>query len=296
MTSRSIIAVITAYKPDDAFLSRFSPLLEICRNVIVSDNTPGGHKSFDLPTGFVVLQHLTNSGLGPALNAGITEARRCGATEIILFDQDSTPDANFVLAMADQLAKAQVTQGRRCCVGPTHLDDDTGASVSQPLSRRSHVDFPASDLVSCLPTSGLIFSVDALELVDKFSDDFFLDLVDFEWCWRLGAKGWRFFRSREVTMLHRLGIAERRMFGVTFHVPAPYRHYFQVRDALKLFSRNYVPIYSKCRLIGILPLKALIYPFILDRGAERLQWMLRGAYDGFRGVAGIGSAASRLGN
>jgi rhamnosyltransferase len=249
-----------------------------------------------LPGGFVVLQHLKNLGLGPALNAGIAEARHRGATEIILFDQDSTPDASFVLAMAAQLAKGQAAHGNRCCVGPTHLDDDTGTAVSGHWSHRPDAVLPATQLVSCLPTSGLIFSVGALEIPDCFSRDFFLDLADFEWCWRLGAKGWRFLRSREVFMLHRLGIKERRVLGMTLHVPEPYRHYFQVRDALKLAFLDYVPVYSKWRLIGILPLKAFVYPFLLDRGRERLQWMVRGAYDGFRGVAGIGSAASRLGS
>jgi hypothetical protein len=56
-------------------------------------------------------------------------------------------------------------------------------------------------------------------------------------------------------MFHRLGEAERRFMGLTFHVPAPYRHYFQVRDTLRLAFRPYVPRYAKLRLIGILPLK-----------------------------------------
>jgi GT2 family glycosyltransferase len=43
--------------------------------------------------------------------------------------------------------------------------------------------------VSCLPTSGMIFPADALAPADVFAEDFFLDLVDFEWCWRLHQGG-----------------------------------------------------------------------------------------------------------
>jgi rhamnosyltransferase len=294
-----IAAVLTAYKPDAGFASRFAPLLSVCGAIVVSDNTPGGHKSFDLPAGFSVIHNLKNVGLGLALNVGIAEARRLGATYIVLFDQDSSPSAAFVTRMMGQLEAAMAVLGRRCCVGPTHVDDHVmnaagGADLQAAATSTASPSGPAWQEVSCLPTSGMIFPADALAPADVFAEDFFLDLVDFEWCWRLRQSGWRFLRSPEVRMFHRLGEAERRFLGLTFHVPAPYRHYFQVRDTLRLAFRPYVPSYSKLRLIGILPLKAIVYPFILDHGLERLKWMLRGALDSLRGVRGIGAAAARL--
>jgi len=284
-----IAAVVTTYKPDAGFEARLSPLLGVGATVIVSDNTPGGHDFGPLPEGFVVLRHGHNLGLAPALNAGLREAQRAGAGVVLLFDQDSTPSADFATAMLRALDDAAARFGPRCCVGPTHVDD--GA----PQRRRTAASAPsAPQRVSCLPTSGMTFRLGALGADDGFSDEFFLDLVDFEWCWRLGAQGWTFLRTPGVEMLHRLGVAERRFLGFTFHVPAPYRHYFQVRDTLRLARRRYVPAYSKLRLIGILPLKALVYPFILDRGWERLSWMARGLRDFARDVGGIGAAAARL--
>jgi rhamnosyltransferase len=290
-----IAAVLTSYKPDAGFAARFAPLLEVCGCVVVSDNTPGGHGSFDLPAGITVLQHGKNLGLGPALNAGIAEARRQGATTVVLFDQDSTPTAAFVSRMAAELDAAIAVHGRRICLGPTHLDDqalhacdaDAVDTTGGPLP-------PHWEAVSCLPTSGMMFPLDPLAPGDLFAEDFFLDLVDFEWCWRLSRAGWHFQRAKNVRMFHRLGEAQRRFLGFTFHVPAPYRHYFQVRDTLRLAFRSYVPRYAKWRLIGVLPLKALVYPFVLDHGFERLKWMLLGARDSMRGVIGMGSAATRL--
>lgn len=290
-----IAAVVTTYKPDAGFAARFAPLLAVCGSIIVSDNTPGGHRSFNLPAGFTVLQHQTNLGLGPALNAGLAEARRQGARVVVLFDQDSTPSVVLANRMADELEAAIGVHGPRCCVGPTHVDDQ-----ALPTNGRAALDSTLGSAaarwraVSCLPTSGMIFQISALSPEEVFAEDLFLDLVDFDWCWRLSRSGWHFLRAADVRMFHRLGEAERRFLGFTFHVPAPYRHYFQVRDTLRLAFRSYVPRYSKWRLIGILPLKLLVYPLILDHGYERLKWMLLGARDSVCGVRGIGAAAERL--
>lgn len=290
-----IVAVLTAYKPDAGFAARFTPLLTVCRSIIVSDNTPGGHAGFQLPAGFTVIRNGRNLGLGPALNVGLDEARRQGATEIVLFDQDSTPAPGFVRDMLERLEAAVAAHGPRCCVGPTHVDDQAPPESleTRPAAAPAGSVMPWQP-VSCLPTSGMVFRIDAIGPADRFADDLFLDLVDFEWCWRLGRSGWHFLRAPDLRMFHRLGEAERRFMGLTFHVPAPYRHYFQVRDTLRLALRSYVPAYAKLRLVGVLPLKVLVYPFILDHGLERLKWMLRGALDGVRGVQGIGAAGARL--
>lgn len=290
-----IAAVLTAYKPDAGFAARFSPLLSVCGLIIVSDNTPGGHAGFQLPEGFTVIHNRQNVGLGPALNVGLDEARRQGATRIVLFDQDSTPSPEFVRDMLHRLEAAVAAHGARCCVGPTHVDDQSQPELpGVPATSTPAATAAPWQAVSCLPTSGMVFQLDALCPADRFADDLFLDLVDFDWCWRLSRSGWHFLRAADVRMFHRLGEAERRFLGFTFHVPAPYRHYFQVRDTLRLAFRSYVPRYSKWRLIGILPLKLLVYPLILDHGYERLKWMLLGARDSVRGVRGIGAAAERL--
>lgn len=290
-----ITAVLTTYKPDAGFAARFTPLLSVCESIIVSDNTPGGHTGFRLPPAFTVIHNLQNIGLGPALNRGVDVARSQGARKLILFDQDSTPTPEFVAEMLDRLQAASSIYGPRCCVGPTHVDDKASC-VPRELARLTaqRRTIPSLHDVSCLPTSGMVFDLTALRPNDTFADDLFLDLVDFEWCWRLRRTGWRFLRAPDLWMSHRLGEAERQFLGVKFHVPAPYRHYFQVRDTLRLAFRGYVPAYAKCRLLAILPIKALIYPFILDCGAERLNWMFRGAADSFRAVQGIGAAESLL--
>lgn len=292
-----IVAIVTAYKPDDEFVNRFLPLLTICESVIVVDNTPGGCRNFDLPPRFVLIQNMKNLGLGKALNIGIREAKLRGAVTAILFDQDSSPTAALISDLESALKLCVSANGPRCCVGPLHLDDGNVTARAAPRSEFiSSRSAPGLASVACLPTSGMIFDLTDLDDEDCFSTELFLDLVDFEWCWRLGTKGWTFWRAMEIEMYHRLGESQRSLMGLVYHVPAPYRHYFQVRDTLRLASKDYVPAYAKFRLMAVLPVKALVFPLILDHGVERLGWMIRGLVDYFKRIDGVGSARKRLSN
>jgi rhamnosyltransferase len=289
-----LAAIVTAYRPNAQFFARFAASLRVCERIIVVDNTPGGHL-FDVPVGapVVILQDGQNKGLGHALNLGLEDARRAGVEAVVLFDQDSSPTETFLRDMLRMLEAARALRDDGpVCIGPRHVDDafvgdiQTAAASSGALSRLLPV--------TCLATSGMLFRINAVGADERFTEDFFLDFVDFEWCWRLRRRGWAFYRAVDVTMPHRLGLAQRRFLGLTYHVPAPYRHYFQFRDTLRLTARAHVPFYSKLRLAGILLPKALIYPFLLDRGRERVCWMARGVADAFRRVGGVGAAGKIL--
>ncbi|MCC2658291.1 MAG: hypothetical protein K0Q76_3399 [Panacagrimonas sp.] len=286
-----LCAVVTTYRPDPAFVSRFVSLLGTCDHVLVVDNTPGGHAFAALPAGFELLQNGINEGLGPALNRGILRAKQAGADHVILFDQDSTPGPDTAAQLLWFCRSAQARLGDRCAVGPTHVDDVTG-SRAEPRARPRATSEGSER--TCLPTAGLLFPLRQISPETLFASDLFLDLVDFDWCWRRRREGWRFLRATGIDLVHRFGVEERRCAGWRFHVPAPYRHYFQFRDTLRLMMRPYVPAYSRLRLSCILPVKLLVYPLILDHGSERLRWMVRGVQDALRGVTGIGAAADPL--
>jgi rhamnosyltransferase len=287
MQQPRIAAIYTTYHPDGAFRQRIRHVVAHCALTIVVDNTPGGHVFAAGQTdGVTLLQDGRNKGLGAALNAGLAEALRQRCDAVVLFDQDSSPQPDFIETLFQGLAAA----GPSTIVGPLLVDDtevQTGTTGSAPQGA-------VLEAVTCVPTSGMCFRLDGITPGDRFSEDLFLDFVDFDWCWRLRGEGWRVYRLRSLPMPHRLGLAQRSFLGLTYHVPAPFRHYFQFRDTLRLATRRYVPLYSRFRLSAILLPKLIVYPFLLDRGLERLRWMLRGIRDAIRSVPGIGAAAAKL--
>jgi rhamnosyltransferase len=278
-------AVYTTYYPDKNFRSRIAGVVAICEAVIVVDNTPGGHDfSEDEAKDLIILQDGRNKGLGAAINLGLVEVRQQGLEAVVLFDQDSSPSPEFI----QRLSEALTTAGSKAIVGPVLVDD---ATTGQQMSCAIGVELKA---VTALPTSGMCFNLSELPNDAQFTEDYFLDFVDFDWCWKLRAKGWKIYKIKSLQMLHRLGLAQNSFLGRTYHVPSPFRHYFQFRDTLKLIIRKNVPTYSRLRLLAILPIKFLVYPFLLDRGVERFRWMLLGIRDGVLGVPGAGAAASKL--
>ncbi len=281
-----VAAIYTTYRPDDGFRHRIHHVLRSCAITVVVDNTPGGHTFAAGQTdGLIVLQDGCNKGLGAALNLGLAAARQHGCEAVVLFDQDSSPDPNFL----DSLLAGLIAAGHRTIVGPLLIDDANGGTQTFMADVK-----PRFEETTCIATSGMCFYLDGLNPSDRFTEDFFLDFVDFDWCWRQRGRHWRICRLVTLTMPHRLGLAQRKFLGLTYHIPAPYRHYFQFRDSLKLATQDFVPIYSRIRLTVILLPKLLIYPFLLDRGMERLRWMLMGIRDFRKAVHGIGAAASKL--
>lgn len=279
-----VAAVLTTYKPDTGFRSRIADLLTFA-TVIVVDNTPGGHRFSESDSeGLIILQDGSNKGLGKALNLGVDEARRLGCDQVILFDQDSTPSADFARALLDGLSHV----GDKGAIGPKLMDDQLlAAPCLDPKGRAIEVSY--------LATSGMAFNINGPISDHKFAEDLFLDFVDMDWCWRMSSQeGWKFYRLGSVLMPHRLGLAQRKLLGMTYHVPPPYRHYFQFRDTFRLTHRSYAPPRSRWRLRLILLPKLLVYPFILDHGMERVLWMARGIRDAILSVKGIGAAGHKL--
>ncbi len=281
-------AIYTTYHPDNSFRARIDSVVAICDTVIVVDNTPGGYGfTPDQTYGLIILQDGNNKGLGAALNIGLTQARRLGCERVVLFDQDSSPAPAFLTALFAGLDAA----GPRVLVGPTLVDDAALTPVPAPPASVNQ-----ADLVWCtsLATSGMCFDLTELPQDAEFTEDYFLDFVDFDWCWQLAMRGWKVCKIGTLAMPHRLGEAQRSFLGLTYHIPAPFRHYFQFRDSLKLAFRKGTPAYSRFRLLLILPPKFLIYPFLLDRGVERLSWMVAGLRDALLGITGPGAAADKL--
>ena len=281
--------IFTCYKPDLNFEKNLISYSSFIDFIIVVDNTPGGFKFNLCSKNIIILQDGVNKGLGAALNIGLLKARDCMVDIVYLFDQDSTPSQILLKNLEKHLLSIS---NQRVCIAPLHIDDQVADKSSPPLDNLSN----PTQKVTCLATSGMIFRLNQI-LDDDFFDqsNLFLDFVDFEWCWRLANKGWSFYRINSLSMLHRLGLSQSHFFGIKYHVPSPYRHYYQFRDTLKLISNPLVPLYSKFKLGLILIPKFFIYPFILPCGFERFRWMMLGINDGLKNIPGIGAARILLG-
>lgn len=236
-----------------------------------------------------VLNFGDNLGIAKAQTLGMTWAYDDGADFVLQMDQDSLPDPDMVKLLYESylaLLNAKYNVG---LIGPRDYDRYTKklhSTRSNPASCQKGKIIPEFEgivFVDSALSSGSLIPKKSFLAIGGMLDELFIDVVDFEYCWRLKANGFLIVRNNKVKIAHRIGEGRKsflRIFDIK--VPAPIRHYYWYRNALYLFSRSYVPTYWKVRSVFKMVYKMFFYPLILDNGMERFKYMLLGIKDGFR--------------
>ena len=92
--------------------------------------------------------------------------------------------------------------------------------------------------------SGMIIPVSIFEEVGKFREDFFMDLIDFEWCWRARFFGFKIFQSKKALAYHSLGEGDKNFLGINISIPKPERITTQIRNFRRVENLNTLQKYG----------------------------------------------------
>lgn len=274
-------AVIVAYHPDVAALQRLVENLgrQVGRLVVV-DNTPlpGGAGLVFASAGVSVLADGINHGIATGLNKGIKALREQGCRFFLLSDQDSIPAPDLVLELLRGYRKLTAAGAKVAAVGAFFVDPRDG--VVEPfevLSWRgtgTSLTLNAQGVVeaSVLITSGCLVPLDVLEDVGLMDDSFFIDYVDFEWCFRATDKGYGLYGIPAATMQHTIGDDFRNVWMLGWRkkaVHSPVRVYFQNRNTLLLLRLAHVPLLWKLSRLLKRPGAIFFYLFMVESGWRR---------------------------
>lgn len=304
----TLSAVIVTYHPDPATLGGLiAGLRPQVDHLIVFDNTPGGAAVLtSLGPDLTVLGEGRNLGIATALNRGIAEARRQGATEIIFFDQDSQPAADCIARLRDGWQAAQRRGLRPGAVGPQHVDPrdadptnykfirTTGGTLSKVCAA---TDADADGLIACdaLITSGCLTTLAVLDDVGGMVEELFIDAVDIEWSFRALSKGYTLFGVAAAHVRHTLGDrvfqpAWWRRLPVLKHkrasIHSPMRQYFIMRNRFFMLRQPYVPQAFRRLEQRNIVLRLVLFSLFVPPRWRNLRYMLRGLADGLRGRFG----------
>jgi len=238
-----IVAVLTAYHPDERLAAVVESALQDCAAVIVADNTPDPAPSLaaklDDPR-VTVLPIGRNLGLGGALNLAVREMRKGSASDttpaaapadaVLLMDQDSVLPSGLVTGLA-ALLESDPQIG---IAAPTPWDAEHDAAYNFGTDGKTVEDRPV------VITSGMLVRRECLEQV-TFREDLFNDFVDMTFCIDVHAAGYRIVQDYTLRLPHSMG--NRREHGVgplrvrVIHYP-PWRHYWIARNGAQ-FVRDY---------------------------------------------------------
>ncbi|WP_297095249.1 glycosyltransferase [uncultured Draconibacterium sp.] len=254
--------------------------------IIVIDNTPDlineELQSYSRVHKNILYSPLReNRGIAEAQNIGIKKAKRIeGITHILFLDQDSRIRKDFPLKMIEEYDKVINQVPKLAAIGPTPINIVSNTPYKQEKNTPDNKELDyhfASKLIS----SGMLISLKTIEDVGMMDSSLFIDTVDFEWCWRANAKGYKCCMTNRVEMLHKVGEKDYSLFGYKILLSSPSRYYYQYRNLIILLKRNYVPINWKFKNI-LKKIFFLVYiPLVAPNSKKIISNMIQGIKDGF---------------
>jgi rhamnosyltransferase len=282
--SKEIALIAVSYFPNvfmlGSNLKRYSDEVGL---IVLVDNTERDKVNLDLLTeinNLKVIYNNENLGIAKAQNIGYEYAIRQGYKFFVELDQDTDlPDGYFDKIINSYISLKKIYQNVGA-ISPLPIDKDTNESYSNLNI------FHSFEQVEAVQSSGMLVEKSVYVSVGPKEEDLFIDLVDWEWCWRAKTKGFGIYRDNTIVVKHKLGDGYFKYLGFRVGIASPIRNYYQLRNALYLLGRNYVPIKWKIKRIFIILLKPIIYLIFLSQKLLRIKYTYMALHDYFIGKVG----------
>lgn len=275
LSDNILVAVVTTFDPDVHLIERLRLLTLQKTDVVILVDDSGCKKAelyMDqlLNLGVITIFNQTNSGIAAALNVGIKRAIELNADFILTLDDDSSLHVGYV----DRLFSLFAVEPKSVICG---VIDDYEPNYMQNIGLQYSV---KRNLI----TSGCIYPAAVFDDVGFFDETFFIDLVDFEFCTRARAGGYKLLEVPAATMSHTIGKSKNiKMcrFDITIYNHNPFRIYYQIRNVY-LYIYKYVflePFYCAYLLLNVSKTFLKIILFESNK-LVRLSYFLKGTFHG----------------
>lgn len=245
-----------------------------------------------------LVRGVSNIGLASALNQGAGRAAELQPKPrfVLLLDQDSEPQPGSVEALVsafDELGAAGHAIG---CVGPLLLDAATGLThgFHQCTRWRWKRIYPTAGMdtpIACanLNGSGTLVPLALFLSLNGLEGDFFIDHVDTEWAFRIIANGYSLWGIPKAVFVHRMGGGSLRFWWFGWRIwpsRSPQRHYYLIRNAVRLMRRGYVPRVWKILACVKLAIVFLLHLCFDSRRHAQAENIIAGFRDGLNRTSG----------
>ncbi len=291
-----VVAVVVTYRGEPQRLAQqFESLLPQVDLVVWVDNGSGtelrewAHRWSTARVRPLWLRH--NLGLGAAQNRGMQEALSYGATHVLLMDQDSVPAPNMVQCLLDAL----IQRPDAAAAGPYYEDARRSKASPSPffaveagrLRWKACTDLGRSWEVDHVIASGCLIPVSALRRVGWMREDFFIDWVDVEWCWRARSQGYTILGVCGARLEHCLGDRVVMVSGREIPIHAPWRHYYQARNLILMLSCSRIGWSTKLHCFYHQLRRFFIFSTLVPGRRHYFRMWIKGLWDGLTGRSGV---------
>lgn len=263
---RTAVAVVF-FRPSTAQVARVVERFDGRMPLFVYDNggiPPEALARLGTVPGLVRLGEGRNRGIGAALNRLGEAAAAAGFDRLFLLDQDADASLDTARALGfalDRLAGSK--EGKAAppaLIGPAPAPNPGHKAPRYPLRPRMT---PAGALlpVEFLATSGSLLDLAAFAIIGPFREDFFIDAVDLEWCFRAWSRGFACWMDPATAIPHSVGRGTIRARFLPLAMPAqpPFRMAVYVRNTAYSWRLPHVPTRWKLKQMAYLPAQIGLY-------------------------------------
>jgi rhamnosyltransferase len=286
MTPQYVCAVIVTYRPATTILEHLSNVLAQVQGLVVVDNGSnddelGRLRAASSAFGFHLIENGENLGIAEGLNQGVRWAKSNGYPWVILFDQDSGITDRFIDQMFGAL-KAHSDWERVASIHPRYVDPKTGVEAYAPRAVDDSPIFPM--------TSGTLLPIWIFDKVGWFASEYFIDLVDWEYCFRIRASGFVVADASQAKLLHSPGDPTiitilGRAFGYSQHNAI--RRYYISRNSIAFYRKYLFSFPGWVLKAAYRQLRETVVSLIADKDrAGQLRSFLLGTWEGLIGRMG----------
>lgn len=267
--------VIVAFNPDNR-LERSVQILEsidLVAHIIIVDNSTEDNdiinkiKSYNKIS---VIYLNGNKGIGYAQNVGIEESIKWGYKWVMTLDHDTVVESELFEKYFKYISENN-------CLDIAILSTDYFEIGSRKLAFNN--DMPIN--VDLTISSGSLINTEVFNQIGKMKENYFIDQVDNEYCYRAIKKGYKILILPGCGMEHRLGNTTCvSLFGKHFYIyeQSPLRTFYRTRNCL-YFVREYKDWGLLKTKINSLT-KDFVKLWIEDNSGGKLYQFFRGLYHG----------------
>lgn len=288
------IAIVVTFNPDIKDFTEFCKIITSqFSNVLIVDNNSNNLSSIidmvnnlENHNSIKFIFNDYNKGLSIAQNQGVKYAIENKFESFCMFDQDSKIDSGYLISMINEYNDLTQKVGKIGSLGPTIVDQTTGNAY--PAVRyngfflnRIHID-KVSIKCSYIIASGSLTDISIFQNIGWFIDDFFINYIDVEWCFRAISKGFDIYITPKVKLYQNVGISRKIIFGRAIPIHSPLRRYYASRNSTLMLKLKHVSIGYKIREIIFNPIRLIFDCIVAGDTKIRIKLFIKGFIDGIR--------------
>lgn len=282
-------ALISIYYPTDTVKQNVKAIASQTDLVYLCDNSPvSNYPMFsgpDMPDHVHYVCFHRNLGLSGAFNRVLKDPSLPWSEDddVLFFDQDSRIGEGHVQKLLSVYRDLQREGFPAGCLGCVFFNSSHGATE---IPRIKKLLLPGTYAVSSIITSSMLCTYRDLKQIGFWNDHVFLDMADWDLCWRMQSAGKLCCLTDATVMNHSVGSSEKKIGPLKLRVGQPVREYYQIRECLYLLRQRYTPLKYRVRFFAMLLIRSPLHVIFLDHRKQRIYYICKGFLDFFRGKHG----------